>query len=255
VRPWTQGRATTVREAMEPPKEPLVRRQRPEPMPAAPTAEARPENASAEAAEAVETERTLAERVAALEERASADRRIRGPGWHRMPSFARSVDQLAGDLKLTPAQRTRVEEAVRRGKQRIEDVLRIPDAEGRSPLERRQERRARLTEALESGDKSGLLELGLAPMRERNKPIPGRETTYGDEIDRITQETKDEIASNLNHEQREAFGDTRIDPLLGESGAVAVSFVSTQGPDGGEVEAVAIAGEEKKPGEGGTEEK
>jgi hypothetical protein len=170
---------------------------------------------------------TLEDRVARLEARTAKAAR---PAAHwPMPRFAASMEDLTRDLGLSAAQVSRVEEAVRRGTQRIEDVLRIPDAEGGSPWDRRQERRRKIAEAAEKGDKSALLEIGLAPLRERETRIPGRETTYGDEVDRIRDETRTEIESCLTAEQRESFQDTRIDPLLGEQTAVAFSVVATEG--------------------------
>jgi hypothetical protein len=233
VRPWLQARAE--RPAFEPAdvREVEIGRAGPAggaPVPA-PAPQALPGKASAgidPPGETADAGGTLEERVARLEARASKASHPAAGHWP-MPRFVASVEDLARDLDLSAAQVARVEEAVRRGTQRIEDVLRIPDAEGRSPWDRRQERRRRIAEAAGKADKAALLEIGLAPLRERETRIPGRETTYGEEVDRIRDETRGEIESCLTEEQRAGFKDTRVDPLLGEETAVAFSVVATDG--------------------------
>lgn len=252
VRPWIQGRARTERSPVLA-EWPVEDRRRP---PAehgavgAPRADA-PRASGAPAAEVGDASslESLAERIARLE--AGDEKRAGRPRAHwPMPRFASTVKDLAKDLGLSAAQEARVEEAVRRGKQRIEDVLRIPDESGQSPWERREERRRKLVEAMGKGDKGALLAIGLEPLRERETRIPGREQTYGEEIDRIREETRAEIESHLDAGQKETFGDTRIDPLLGENAAVAFSVVTTEEPVelGGlvEIEESSQPGEEGK---------
>lgn len=227
VRPWAQERSRPEREPPTPPEEP--QRTWTSSAVAGDGGEALRKEAGAAPADpgrqgARDAGPSLEERVARLEERAAPGTRGHAP-WG-LPRFASTVDQLAKDLGLSAAQQSRVEDAIRRGTQRIEDVLRIPDADGRSPWERRQERRQKLSEALGKGEKSALLEIGLSPLRERETRIPGRETTYGEEIDRIRAETRSEIESQLSPEQREEFGDMRIDPLLGEHAAVSFAVVA-----------------------------
>jgi hypothetical protein len=254
VRPWIQGRARTERSPVLA-DWPAEDRRRP---PAehgsaavgAPLADAPPAS-GAPAAEVGDASSLdgLAERVARLE--AGGGKRAERPLAHwPMPRFASTVKDLAKDLGLSAAQEARVEEVVRRGKQRIEDVLRIPDESGQSPWDRREERRRKLAEAVGKGDKGALLAIGLEPLRERETRIPGREQTYGEEIERIREETRAEIESHLDAGQKETFGDTRIDPLLGENAAVAFSVVTTEEPVelGGlvEIEESSQPGEEGK---------
>jgi len=76
----------------------------------------------------------------------------------------------------------------------------------------------------------------MAGHKRMGEKIPGRNETYRQEIDRIRKETRDEIDGALSADQKERFADTRIDPLLGDTGGT-MSFttrISSGGPDGGE---------------------
>jgi len=178
--------------------------------------------------------RTVEERLARLErenERLRAERRTGLPSpSFRFGSMARNLDDLTKQLELTPTQRTRVESAIESGKRQIEDILKIPDAEGRSPWERREESRRKLKEAVKKGESAPLVSLAMEGLRYRGQTIPGRSTTYGQEIDRVKKETREEIASGLSVEQGKKFEDTRIDPMLGEPGG-AVHMVAFGGDD------------------------
>jgi hypothetical protein len=188
---------------------------------------------------------TLEERVARLEQRQAELKEAtdRSPARY-LPrhAFARTVDHLARSLKLTLAQQTRVADAIERGKRQIEDILKIPDETGRSPHERRQERRKKMREALAKKDTGGLVAFATDLFSYRGRQIPGRNATYGEEIDRIKQETRDEIASTLDAEQQETFAETNIDPLLGEGGAMAFSVVHAAGDEGEGSEVLVEAG-------------
>lgn len=146
------------------------------------------------------------------------------PGWRTPQAFARSMDDLAGQLSLTATQRTRIEDAVARGRQRIEDVLRIPDETGKSPYERRAEARKKLEEAMKNPAPGGVLAFATDLMSHRDKKIPGRNDTYSDEIDRIRKETREEIATALDAKQRDAFEQTNVNGLLGEAGQVSFGY-------------------------------
>ena len=143
------------------------------------------------------------------------------------------MSQLKDRLKLTASQEARIDDAVQRGKQRIEDLMRIPDASGKSPHERKQEQRKKLMEAIQNKDRGGLVAFATDMYGWRREKIPGQNTTYGDEIKRIKSETRDEINSGLSSEQQTTFKDTNIDPMLGAEGGMAVSmFAASDGESG-----------------------
>jgi hypothetical protein len=157
--------------------------------------------------------------------------------------FARSVDDLGRSLKLTSTQKARVEQAVERGRRQIEEIMKIPDETGKSPYERRQERRKKMLEAVKKKDTGGLIAFAGDMLSHRNQQIPGRNATYGEAIDRVKKETRDEVASSLSAEQQEAFEDTNIDPLLGDGGGtMSLSVFHTETDDGGGEREVIVEG-------------
>jgi len=204
--------------------------------------------------------RSVEERLALLEQESAA--RSAGAGravrWEA-PRFARSVDELARSLNLSSTQKDRVNACVERGRRRIEDVLKLPDADGRSPWERREEQRRKLEEALKAGKPeevpATVLHAGLGGRGYRNNRIPGRNATYGEEIDRIKKETRSEIEADLDAQQRETFQKTHTDALLGEGGGMALSVFSTAAGDGAAIAfdevVVESVGEAEQPGEAG----
>jgi len=172
------------------------------------------------------------ERIAKLEkELANLKQRPRMPSF-KMPRFARSVGGLAKMLKLDKTQETRIQDAVDRAKQRIEDVMKIPDETGVSPYERRTEAREKMKDAMKTGKWGDVAKLAMESRSARAKTIPGRNTTYSAEVDRIKKEARDEIKSNLTQDQAKEFEDTRIDPLLGEPGTQSVMAFTASGGDG-----------------------
>lgn len=187
---------------------------------------------------------TLEERVTRLEkdqeEMREASRSLSAMPF-RGRTFARTVDDLSRTLELTPTQKARVEQAVERGKRQIEEILKIPDETGKSPFERREERRKKMMAAVENKDAGGLIAFASDMFAHRDRPIPGRNATYGEEIGRVKRETRDEIAATLGVEQRKAFEDTDIDPLLGEGGAMAFSVIHKTTGDGEEADGAVIA--------------
>jgi hypothetical protein len=193
----------------------------------------------------VERPPTLEERVARLEKRQEKMReeaRNAPVAPFRGRRFARSVDDLAKSLELTPTQKERVSQAVERGKRQIEEIMKIPDETGKSPYERRQERRKKMLEAVKKKDTGGLIAFAGDMFSYRNKQIPGRNATYGEEIDRVKKETRDEIATSLSAEQQESFQETNIDPLLGGGGMMSFSVVAGA-DEGGEDGEGAVIGE------------
>ena len=189
-------------------------------------------------AQAPQGEDKLEERIARLERRQD---KFQKEARHARPlsrftggrKFARSVDDLARTLKLTPTQKDRVQDAIDRGRQQIEDILKIPDETGKSPHERRQARRKKLREAIKNKDTSGLLSFSSDLFSYRNEQIPGRNATYGGEIDRVKRETRDEVAATLDADQKKTFDDTTIDPLLGGSPAMSIGVFHTADGEGG----------------------
>jgi len=153
----------------------------------------------------------------------------------RMPRFARNVDDLAKTLKLTQSQTDRMQESFDRAKRRVDEIMSIPGADGKSPKEAREERMRKLTEARNSpdrkpGDFIAFAMRGHARMQEK---IPGRNETYADEIKRVKKEAREEIASDLSPEQKEEFEQSHVDHLMGGGGgATQISFVSTATTDG-----------------------
>lgn len=194
-------------------------------------------SATADAPVAEAPQATLEERVARLE-KGQEEMREATRAAPVMPfrgrKFARSVDDLSRTLKLTPTQKARVEQAVERGKRQIEEILKIPDETGKSPYERRQERHKKMMEAVKNKDTSNLIAFASDIFSHRNKQIPGRNATYGQEIDRVKQETRDEIATALSVDQKEQFEETNIDPMLGEGGRAMAFSVFGSGPGNGE---------------------
>ena len=186
-------------------------------------------------------EAELERRIASLEK--AAKKRNHLPSF-RMPKFARNVRDLAKTLKLNKTQETRIQDVVDRAKQRIEDVMKIPDDTGVSPFERRKEAREKMQESMGVGkmpDISAMIESRNAT----RKTIPGRNTTYAQEVDRIKKDARNEIKSNLTQEQAKEFEDTRIDPLLGESGVrsvMAFHTVDTGDGEGGQSGAIVVEG-------------
>jgi hypothetical protein len=192
----------------------------------APADMGRPAPATAAASGAPESrELSVEERLASLEERQRTLEGGRSLPLHlggQRP--ARSMDDLAQRLSLTATQRSRIEDAIGRGRQRIEDLLRIPDETGKSPFERRAEARKRLEEAMKNPGGGGLFAFATDLVSYREKKIPGRGDTYGDETNRIRKETRDEIATALDAKQQETFRDTSVDGLLGEGSQVSFAY-------------------------------
>jgi Spy/CpxP family protein refolding chaperone len=181
---------------------------------------------------------SLEERIARLEREQKTLR-----AGHGMPmfseKFARNIDDLEKQLSLTSAQRTRIEDAVGRARQRIEDVLRIPDETGKSPFERRAEARKKLEETMKNPQAGGVLAFASDLMSHRNRKIPGRNDTYGGEIDRIRKEARQEIKNELDPKQQETFQQTNVDAMLGDAGE-QVSFAYAMGDAGGGVDGMVV---------------
>ncbi len=57
--------------------------------------------------------------------------------------------------------------------------------------------------------------------------------TYGEEIDRVERETREDVKANLSPEQQEQFADTNIDGMLGGGGGTHMVSVFSAG-DGGD---------------------
>lgn len=186
---------------------------------------------------------SLEERITRLEHGQQALRTERGIPF-RSQRFARNTEDLAKQLSLTSTQRTRIDDVIGRARQRIEDVLKIPDETGKSPFERRAEARKNIEEAMKNPRPGvpGMLSIATDMISYRDQKIPGRNDTYGDEIDRIRKETREEISTALDAKQQEAFQETNVDGLLGETGQMSFAYVVGSGTDGGEAEMVVEMG-------------
>ncbi len=191
------------------------------------------DDASAGVGAARDSPASIEERIARLERDQKALRPGHGMPWRPSQTFARNVDDLARHLSLTSTQRTRIEDVIARGRQRIEDVLKIPDETGKSPYERRAEARKKIEEAMKNPQPGGLLAFATDLVSSRDRKIPGRNDTYADEIDRVRKETREEISSALDAKQRESFEQTNVDGLLGEAGQMSFTYaVGDVGADG-----------------------
>ena len=194
-------------------------------------------------------EGTLEERLARLEKR--DEKRSREPHVSRLsvPRFARTVKDLSKRLKLTQAQEDRVRETVQRGKERIDAILAIPGADGKSPKQGRAERQKKIEEAMADPEKrGGIFALAMSGQSRLKQKIPGSNETYREGIDRIKSETRDEISSSLSHQQQEEFKDTNIDPMLGGGGSSTMTFVATTelAPSGSDGDGAAVLIEESE---------
>ena len=156
----------------------------------------------------------------------------------RMPRFKRpyrSVKRFAKDLKLTNVQQDRVQAAIDRGRERIENIMKMPGEDGSSPHERRAAALEKLRERAKSGkhDAGSIMSIMPALTGYRNEKIPGMNATYGEEIDRVKRETREDVKANLSPEQQEQFADTNIDVMLGGGGGTHMVSVFASG-DGGD---------------------
>jgi len=143
------------------------------------------------------------------------------------PRFYRTVEDAAKDLELTPAQKDRMAAIVERARLRIDDVLRIPDEKGKSPLERREARMRQIRAKIEDGSPEGALGFVFAGAGELSGKIPGRDTTYAQETARIRKEAKEEIGALLEPRQREAFDKAHSDAMFGSEGEMSISVVTS----------------------------
>jgi len=182
----------------------------------------------------IERPATVEERLARLERKAKQERRNPMSMW-QAPKFARNLDDLSDQLKLTRTQRDRVDQAIQRGKDRIDAVMSIPGADGKSPKQAREERMKKLLSARKDPNKNHgqILNLAMGGLGRMNEEVPGSNETYADQVKRIKTETRDEVNSNLSPEQQEDFKGTNIDGMMGAPGGSAVSvFMTTPTSDG-----------------------
>jgi len=196
------------------------------------------------AAAAIEP-KTFEQRLARLEQKQSE--RSKSRGWSspsfRAPRFARNVNDLGKQLKLTATQKDRIENAISRGKARIEEILSIPGEDGKTIKEIREQNRKKIQEAISNPEKNAgaLVTLAMSGHRRMGEKIPGRNETYRQEVDRIKKETREEINGSLDADQQEQFKDTRIDPMLGDGGShMAFSTSISMGDSDGEAPAAGI---------------
>jgi len=178
---------------------------------------------------------TVEERIAKIERDLKRQRSHPMPVF-RGPRHVRNVDDLSEHLKLTRSQRDRVEDSIRRGRERVDAIMSVPGADGVSPKQAQEARQKKLFEALAAPDKDDatILKLAMGGRRKLNEKVPGSNETYRQQIQRIKQETRSEVNSGLGAEQQEAFKDTNIDSLVGGGASSSVSFFATsEDSDGG----------------------
>ncbi|MEM8885366.1 MAG: hypothetical protein AAGD14_14970 [Planctomycetota bacterium] len=135
--------------------------------------------------------------------------------------FARNVDDLATQLKLTDTQKDRVADAVRRAKQRIDDIRRIPGEDGKSPKQAEEDDQRKVVELMKDPQKNigQVVQLGVTRQARLNQTIPGRNQTYSEAIQTVQKETRDEIRQGLSAEQQKAFDSTETSALMGGQSA------------------------------------
>jgi hypothetical protein len=100
--------------------------------------------------------KTVEQRLARLEQREIERNKSRtwsAPSF-RAPRFARNVSDLGKQLKLTATQKDRIENAVSRGKARIEEILSIPGTDGKTIKQIREQNRQKIQEAIRNPEKN-----------------------------------------------------------------------------------------------------
>jgi len=78
----------------------------------------------------------------------------------------------------------------------------------------------------------GILAFAGDLMSYREKKIPGRGETYGEAVDRVRQDTREEISGALDAKQQELLKNTNVDGLLGEGGQMSFAYSIGEGGDG-----------------------
>ena len=121
--------------------------------------------------------------------------------------FSNSVDGIVLGLKLTSVQAAQVKDVVEWTNRRIDDLLTLPGPEGKSPRSVAEERQ-RLAKELVPEHARGSVSVSVKPVLYRRWSIPGRECTYGDELNRIETEGYEQIKRLLSDEQRKEYEST-----------------------------------------------
>ena len=129
----------------------------------------------------------------------------------------RSPEQLAKTLKLTRTQQDQVAALVQAGRLRVEQLLKTPGRDGTSVHERRERLYGMIRESLRTGQWEDT-KTELASANFRAERLPGRDTTIGEEVDRLVNETRQAIEATLTVDQRTAYEWIEIGPMVNDGG-------------------------------------
>ncbi len=143
--------------------------------------------------------------------------------------YPQDVAGLAKTLRLSSTQILRVRDVVERTRRRIDDLMTLPGADGKSPNQLLKEQRRRVKRSIADTSASGFYTIALATGEWRKWKMPGRNTTYADELARIHAEGREETERELTHKQRKRFADADTSALLGDpnSAGMSIAYLST----------------------------
>lgn len=114
---------------------------------------------------------------------------------------------VAKVLKLNPTQRATIERQVREHQSRIYEVMEIPDADGRTMLDRMVR-----AMALQQAGRPEAWQAWSEFKTAYAAPMPGREQTFGEAITGIQDELRGAIRGQLNPDQQAEFDDWKFAP-------------------------------------------
>ncbi len=173
----------------------------------------------------------ISRRLAALEEKTKAiEAQTGGPGARlrlgkdgmMLPGLGNrraytSVEDAQTDLELSASQRADFDRAVADAKRELDELHKIPDDEGKTWDQTREEMMKGLV------DGSGRFDLSKM-MAFRGKTIPGRTETFGGAEARIRNDAKRKMRDSLSNDQQSKFDQALVEPMLGGMGGPVTSF-------------------------------
>ena len=135
----------------------------------------------------------------------------------RKRTRVRAPEHLGKLLKLSRTQVDQVAALVEDGRLRIEELLKTPGRDGTSPYDRREKLYGMVRESIRTGNWDAT-KPALVSANFRDEPVPGRDTTYGEAVDGLVKETHASIVGTLTEEQRAAFENVEIAPMVNDGG-------------------------------------
>ncbi|MHC4957923.1 MAG: hypothetical protein ACYTGN_06065 [Planctomycetota bacterium] len=130
------------------------------------------------------------------------------------PVTRKEVDERFENLRTQVDQ---VAALVEDGRLRIEELLKTPGRDGTSPYDRREKLYGMVRESIRTGNWDAT-KPALVSANFRDEPVPGRDTTYGEAVDGLVKETHASIVGTLTEEQRAAFENVEIAPMVNDGG-------------------------------------